>query len=56
LGSKKLRRLLQRAFPGRRHLPAVSTLARWLVELHLVKRRQRRARGGGEERAPSRKT
>jgi putative transposase len=45
-GAKKLRRLLQRAFPGRRHLPAVSTLARWLVELHLVKRRQRRARRG----------
>jgi len=45
-GAKKLRRLLQRAFPGARRVPAVSTLARWLVELHLVKRRQRRARRG----------
>ena len=44
-GAKKLRRLLQQAFPGTR-LPAVSTLARWLVELHLVKRQQRRARRG----------
>ena len=43
-GAKKLRRLLQKAFPQARRLPAVSTLARWLVELHLVKKRQRRAR------------
>ena len=45
-GAKKLRRLLQKAFPQARRLPAVSTLARWLVELHLVKKRQRRARRG----------
>jgi putative transposase len=45
-GAKKLRRLLQRAFPRARRVPAVSTLGRWLVELHLVKRRQRRARRG----------
>ena len=45
-GAKKLRRLLQKAFPRARRLPAVSTLARWLVELHLVKKRQRRARRG----------
>ena len=31
---------------GEGHLPALSTLARWLVELHLVKRQQRRARRG----------
>ena len=35
-----------KAFPQARRLPAVSTLARWLVELHLVKKRQRRARRG----------
>ncbi len=45
-GAKKLRRLLQRAFPQARRVPAVSTLARWLVELHLVKKRKRRARRG----------
>ena len=36
----------KRAFPGPRRVPAVSTLARWLVELHLVKKRKRRARRG----------
>jgi putative transposase len=45
-GAKKLRRLLKRAFPQARRVPAVSTLARWLVELHLVKKRKRRARRG----------
>ena len=45
-GAKKLRRLLQRAFPQARRIPAVSTLGRWLVELHLVKKRRRRARRG----------
>src|SRR5262249_35799992 len=45
-GAKKLRRLLRRAFPQARRVPAVSTLARLLVELHLVKRRKRRARRG----------
>jgi putative transposase len=45
-GAKKLRRLLQKAFPQARRIPAVSTLGRWLVELHLVKKRQRRARRG----------
>ena len=45
-GAKKLRRLLQKAFPQARRVPAVSTLGRWLVELHLVKKRQRRARRG----------
>ena len=45
-GAKKLRRLLQRAFLRARHVPAVSTLSRWLAELHLVKKRQRRARRG----------
>jgi transposase InsO family protein len=45
-GAKKLRRRLQKAFPGTRRIPAVSTLARWLVELGLVKKRQRRARRG----------
>ena len=45
-GAKKLRRRLQKAFPGRRRIPAVSTLARWLVELGLVSKRQRRARRG----------
>ena len=32
-GAKKLRRLLKRAFPEARRVPAVSTLALWLVEL-----------------------
>ena len=45
-GAKKLRRLLKRAFPQARCVPAVSTLARWLAELHLVKKRKRRARRG----------
>jgi putative transposase len=45
-GAKKLRRLLKRAFPQARRVPAVSTLARWLVELHLVNKRKRRARRG----------
>jgi putative transposase len=45
-GAKKLRRLLKRAFPQARRVAAVSTLARWLVELHLVKKRKRRARRG----------
>jgi putative transposase len=45
-GAKKLRRRLQKAFPGTRRIPAVSTLARWLAELGLVKKRQRRARRG----------
>ena len=45
-GTKKLRRLLQRAFPQARRVPAASTLARWLVELHLVNKRKRRARRG----------
>ena len=45
-GAKKLRRRLQKAFPGTRRIPAVSTLARWLVELGLVRKRQRRARRG----------
>jgi putative transposase len=45
-GAKKLRRLLQRAFAQARGVPAVSTLSRWLVELHLVKKQQRRARRG----------
>ena len=45
-GAKKLRRLLKRAFPQARRVPAVSTLAHWLVELHLVKKRKRRARRG----------
>src|SRR5262249_33227540 len=30
-GAKKLRRLLPRAFPEARHVPAVSTLSRWLA-------------------------
>ena len=45
-GAKKLRRLLQRDFAQARRVPAVSTLGRWLVELHLVKKQQRRARRG----------
>jgi putative transposase len=45
-GAKKLRRLLKRAFPQARRVAAVSTLARWLVEQHLVKKRKRRARRG----------
>src|SRR4029077_3056415 len=45
-GAKKLRRRVQKAFPGTRRIPAVSTLARWLVELGLVRKRQRRARRG----------
>lgn len=45
-GAKKLRRRLQKVFPGTRRIPAVSTLARWLVELGLVRKRQRRARRG----------
>jgi transposase InsO family protein len=45
-GAKKLRRLLQKAFSRARRVPAVSTLGRWLVELHLVKKRPRRARRG----------
>jgi putative transposase len=45
-GAKKLRRLLQRAFPQARRVPALSTLSRWLLELHLVNKPQRRARRG----------
>lgn len=45
-GGKKLRRVLQKAYPRRRALPAVSTLGRWLKELDLVEKRPRRARRG----------
>jgi putative transposase len=45
-GPKKLRWRLQKAFPQARRIPAVSTLARWLLEYNLVKKRQRRARPG----------
>jgi len=45
-GPKKLRRVLQKAHPKARTVPAVSTLGRWLRELDLVGRRRRRARRG----------
>jgi putative transposase len=45
-GPKKLRRVLEKAFPQVRCIPAVSTLARWLVEYHLVKKRKGRVRRG----------
>ncbi len=45
-GPKKLRRVLQKSHPRRRRVPAVSTLGRWLKELHLVRVRRRRARRG----------
>jgi len=45
-GPKKLRRVLQKAFPRAQRVPAVSTLARWLVESNLVAQRLRRARPG----------
>lgn len=45
-GPKKLRRLLEKAFPRAKRIPAVSTLARWLLECNLVKKRKRRARPG----------
>lgn len=45
-GPKKLRRRLQKAFPRARRVPAVSTLARWLLECNLVKKPKRRARPG----------
>lgn len=45
-GAKKLRRRLRKVFPGAGRIPSVSTLARWLTELGLVKKRLRRARRG----------
>jgi transposase len=45
-GAKKLRWGLEKAFPRARRIPTVSTLARWLVECNLVKKRKRRARPG----------
>jgi transposase len=45
-GAKKLRWRLQKAFPRAKRIPAVSTLARWLLEHNLVKKPKRRARPG----------
>lgn len=45
-GPKKLRRVLQKAYPRARPVPAVSTLARWLWEMEMVGTRPRRARRG----------
>lgn len=45
-GPKKLRRVLQKAFPRAKPVPAVSTLARWLLEGNFVAKRPRRARPG----------
>jgi len=45
-GAKKLRWGLEKALPRARRIPAVSTLARWLVECNLVKKRKRRSRPG----------
>lgn len=45
-GPKKLRRWLQKAFPRRRRVPAVSTLGRWLGQSDLITPRPRRARSG----------
>jgi transposase InsO family protein len=45
-GPKKLRRLLQKTFPGARRVPAVSTLGLWLAQSNLVRKRKRRARPG----------
>jgi putative transposase len=45
-GPKKLRWRLQKAFPRVKRIPAVSTLARWLLEHNLVKKPKRRARPG----------
>ena len=54
-GAKKLRRLLQKAFPQARRLPAVSTLARW--EPRPKSRRYvRTLAGGANHRRPRVKT
>lgn len=45
-GPRKLRWVLQRAFPKQKQIPAVSTLARWLLALDMRKKRKRRAPRG----------
>lgn len=45
-GAKKLRWRRQKAFPHSKRIPAGGTLARWLLECNLVKKRKRRARPG----------
>jgi putative transposase len=52
-GPKKLRRVLQRTHRRCRVFPAVSTLARWLRELGLVRPRKKRARRGPIIAAPA---
>ena len=45
-GAKKLRSILRKTFPGVKRVPAVSTLALWLRQSGLARKRKRRARRG----------
>ena len=45
-GAKKLRSVLRKTFPGVKRVPAVSTLALWLRQSGLARKRKRRARRG----------